>query len=216
MKEIIQTFIVFYFLLIIIFSFSFYLLLQYPNKFIILRSLLSRLYFIKSIKSNDIVYQSSIEGCGFATIQMLFNRLRITDTLTDDLNFNYNTSLDMNTMSEIIESSGVNTTGYEFASIGQLEKFFQANHSSNIILLMKRYDSINQISFMTILFSPVYIITEILNKLKLINYPDLHWVLLDKLSKKGVVLLDPFFGKIILTSNRFKSCWSNYGLIINK
>ncbi|MGD9488600.1 MAG: cysteine peptidase family C39 domain-containing protein [Calditrichaceae bacterium] len=218
MNDIYLIFLTCYLLLIILYTFSFFLLIEYPNKLIILRSVLGRLYFIKNIKGNenDIIYQSSIEGCGLATIKMLFKRLKIIETIADDLIINYNFSLDMKSMSGIIESTGFNTTGYRFASIRQFENFYQLNPDSYIILLMKRYDTIDQISLMTIVFFPVYVITDFLNKLKLLNFPDFHWVILDKFSEKGAVLSDPFFGKILLTSSRFKSCWSRYGLVINK
>ncbi len=214
--EIIQFIIFIYLILTVIFTGCFYLLIMYPNKFVALRYLLSYMYWIKNIKSNDIIYQTSLEGCGLATIQMLFNRLKPNNSFTNFINLNSISPMDMNTMSEIIESSGLKATGYEFQNKREFESFIQSNPNSSIIMLMKRYDNINQISLMKILFFPVYIITEILIKLKLINYPDLHWVILDKLSEKEVVLSDPFFGKILLTSNRFKSSWSKYALIINK
>lgn len=166
--------------------------------------------------NDNIIFQFGPKGCGKAALKMLLKRNNINNSLLDSVCANFDLPMNMYSISLIIKNAGLNASGYEFTNDRQLELFLKSNPNSNVMLLMKRYDGIEQLSFMTLIFFPIIILIELYERIKSNSKPELHWVLLDEIADDGFKISDPFLGRILLKRRRFDTCWSKYGLVINR
>ncbi len=122
--------------------------------------------------------------------------------------------LDMLTMSTIIKNRGLSAVGYEFINSSQLIDFLSKDTGSSAILLTKSNYTLRGFSIASILYFPFLPVMKIFDPI--LENINRHWILLDAINEQGIMILDPFFGRIFISKNRFEKLWSRYGLIVNK
>lgn len=109
--------------------------------------------------------------------------------MLDNRTDNINNLRTMKEIADFMRKNGFLPNGVKFNNFLSLLDFCQKN-SVDILLLLERNG----------FFTP---------KLR-------HWVVLEKINTKGVLLCDPIFGQMYLSVKQLQDFWHGYGLILRK
>lgn len=160
-----------------------------------------------------VVLQEGAFGCGKAALGTLYHRLGRPERAGEvERRVPASMPLSMLEMSDLLGESGLSAAGYEFQSVDQLRVFAHGRPGGHALVLLNDYGSASPL--LGLLLFPYRLLSWLHRKAAGPRRSLHHWAVLDGAEPAGVVLLDPFLGRVAWNRRRFARIWTGWALFV--